>query len=936
MKSLCFSKILRTITTLLALLFSTCSIATNGSAIKKSAIVYYGHDISYSLVGIHDYIIVDPDNLSPYTHGFKTYKDKIYAYVSIGESNSNRHYFKELHENWKIGYNKLWGSVVLDISNEAYQQFLIDNVIQPMVNNGFKNFFFDTLDSYELVAKSKEDKDHYKRALIKFIKKFKKTFPNSKLIINRGFDIIDAVHNDIDAMLVESVFNGLSNDNLAYHKVKEEDRIWLLNKLSRVQKYGIDIIAVDYIDTSQTKKIKADISKLEALNFIPYITNKALNIYGQSSKNAISREILIITNSTHTKNTTIALRLLAMPIEYQGYIPIIKNIQDGLPTIEQLSRYKAVVVWLESNLKGHNNAFVDWIKTVLKAHKKLLFMSGFGMDDPTEILDVLGIKRIPTKTNLFTKQTITINDPILNFEAPVLLAKEKYAYQPEKANALLQIATKNNPSSTLIAKTSWGGYALYDYVVRNLADPESTQWVIDPFAFLKRTLELEDIPILDPTTENGRRLMFIHIDGDGSMNRVEWDPKLFSIEAIYEKILKKYKIPQSVSLVESETSSKKGLYIDLAPKLEKTAKAIFSLPYVEAASHTYSHPFYWNKVKNDHLEAKYRLNIKGYNFSLKEDILDSVKYVSKLQPKVKKKANLIFWSGDTDPNEEVLAYVYKHNILNINGGDTDITNDKPWLSLVSPYGIKHGEYIQTYTGAGNENIFTNDWTGPFWGYRKVIQTFQLTESPRRLQPLDIYYHFYAGSKTASLNALKDVYDWSLKQKVMPIYISEYIPKTLEFYDASIAKIDVSEAKNQYYFTGLKHLKTIRADDSLGSVDYTNNLIVLGQNEHNNTRYLHLNTQDNNLTVIFKQEGTLNYSFLEDSNAQVINYKKSKQKTTFTLKSHVPIELDYHLKKGCKIITKPKAKNKKTKNTRTGKRLLLKFNERVVNVVISCR
>lgn len=961
MKLLCFSKILKKLAPLLALLLSSFAIATNVSSIKKSAIVYYGHDISYSNVGIHDYIIVEPDNISPYSHGFKTYRDKIYAYVSIGEANSSRAYFKALHEDWKIANNNLWGSVVLDIANKDYQQFLIDKVIGPMVDKGYKNFFFDTLDSYELAVKSEKDANYYKQGLIKFIKKFKKTFPNSKLIVNRGFNIIDDIHDDIDAMLVESVFYGLSNENLAYKKVKEDDRAWLLNKLSKVQKYGIDIIAVDYIPLNEPQKINATIDKLEALNFIPYIANKDLDRYGKSSKNAISREILVLSNGKDPLNSTAALRLLAMPIEHLGYIPVIKKIEDGLPTAEQLTRYKAVVIWFQHDLTSNISAYINWIKTVLASHKKLLFMSGFGVYNNNEIYDVLSIKRIKTNSNIFTKRTISIKDPMLNFEAPVPLANHNYAYQPLKADALLQITTKNNPRSTAIAKTFWGGYALPGYVIKHLANQTYTQWIINPFAFLQRTLELDDIPILDPTTENGRRLMFVHIDGDGSMNRVEWDPKQYSIGATYKKVLKKYKIPQSVSLVEGETSRKRGLYSNDAPALEKIAKAIFSLPYVEAATHSYSHPYFWNKVKNGHLAAKYRLDIKNYNFDLDKEIKRSLEYINTLLPKGKTKAHVIFWSGDTSPTEAVLAYVYKENILNINGGETLITNDKPWLSLVYPYAIKQGEYIQPYTGAQNENLYTDEWTKNFGGYRKVIQTFKLTDSPRRLKPIDIYYHFYATSKTASLNALTSVYDWAIKQKVMPIYTTEYIPKILEFYDASIAiakikpnaaakiepnaakikpnaaKIKPNIAQNTYFFAGLKHLKTIRAVMSLGQVDYTNNQVVLGQNYHNNERYLHLNTQAKNMTVTFKQKDKLtSYTFLENSNAQVLNYKRTDKKITFTLRSHVPIEFDYHLKIGCQLKTTPKAKKTNTIKTQSGLRLSLQFKERVAHVVIHCR
>jgi len=64
MKRLCFSNFLA----LLFLLFGSTLFA---SLHDKSAIIYLGEKISYPMVGIHNYIIVDPDKTNVYTHGFE-------------------------------------------------------------------------------------------------------------------------------------------------------------------------------------------------------------------------------------------------------------------------------------------------------------------------------------------------------------------------------------------------------------------------------------------------------------------------------------------------------------------------------------------------------------------------------------------------------------------------------------------------------------------------------------------------------------------------------------------------------------------------------------------------------------------------------------------------------------------------------------------------
>ena len=96
-----------------------------GALSDKSAIVYYGDKISYPMVGVHDYIIVQPDLTNTNTHGFSVYKEKMYAYVSIGEIDKTIPEYKKIKKEWILAENKVWDSKVLDIKNPQYQHFLL-------------------------------------------------------------------------------------------------------------------------------------------------------------------------------------------------------------------------------------------------------------------------------------------------------------------------------------------------------------------------------------------------------------------------------------------------------------------------------------------------------------------------------------------------------------------------------------------------------------------------------------------------------------------------------------------------------------------------------------------------------------------------------------------------------------------------------------------
>ncbi|WP_457743677.1 endo alpha-1,4 polygalactosaminidase [Sulfurimonas sp.] len=870
-----------------------------GAITDKSAIVYYGEDISYPMVGIHDYIIVQPSHTNTHTHGFDVYKNKMYAYVSIGEIDTDIPEYKKIKKSWILGKNRAWKSKILDLTNPEYKKFLFNKIIEPQMKRGFKNFFFDTLDSYQLVDKTDTQREKSKAALVDIIKTFHKKYPNSKLIINRGFEIIDSIADSINAVLFESYYNGVSGKNLAYKKVTDKDRKWLDIQINKIKKHKLDIICVDYLNPKDLKtKSKKLITDIKEKGMIPYISTRDLTTYGFSSKNPIKREILTLINTRyHDRMLQGAHQYGALPLEYMGYIEKLYDVKNPLPKIKNMQQYAGVIVWL-TNYSKQPKKLINWLLKVKKAGIKIVFANNFA------VADVHLLKQFNIEVQNFTKPNNNINkivqkSDMMGYEFKPSLSYDGDYLKISTGKALYKIADKNGHTSTLAALMPWGGFAIGKSFIVTVGDDNI--WAINPFKFFVKALRLKSLPVPDTTTENGKRLSLAHIDGDGFMNRVEWNPKLFSADIIYKKILKKYNLPISVSIVGAEVDNN-GLYPKIAPQLQKIVKNIYKLPNVEPATHTFSHPFFWEKIKNGNLAPKYRLDPKGYKFSLDYETNGMLKELNtKYIPKEKPlRAHTLFWSGDCQPPENILAYVYKNKILNINGGDTYITNLHPWLSYIAPIGLGRGEYYQIYTGAQDENVYTNDWHGPFWGFRKVIQTFKLTNSPKRLKPIDIYYHYYSGSKRASLNALKDVYNWVEKQNIMPVYISEYISKAMDYYTVSI-----SNDKKNYLINGMKDLKTVRLEGLKNYPDLNYSTNIIGFNDFETHRYVHLGKASKAILSLSKSNDNA-YAYLVSSNGKIEQSSFNKYGFNLKLNSHVPLKIQLHIPKDCKYKLTSKA------------------------------
>src|SRR5262249_25749414 len=133
----------------------------------------------------------------------------------------------------------------------------------------------------------------------------------------------------------------------------------------------------------------------------------------------------------------------------------------------------------------------------------------------------------------------------------------------------LEIADAQGRRLAPVAEGDWGGLALDPYLL--VSGFEGRQrWIVDPFRFLASALALPDIPIPDVTTETGRGLMEIHIDGEGFVSPAELPHRPLAGEVIRRDFLARYHLPTTVSIIEGEIGSA-GLYPDRSRELEPVA-----------------------------------------------------------------------------------------------------------------------------------------------------------------------------------------------------------------------------------------------------------------------------------------------------------------------------------------------------------------------------
>lgn len=762
---------------------------------------HYGAKPPLQELRLFDIAVIDPDQI-PVGQTLPDGADGVspwFAYVSIGEVLPSRAYYPQMPAQWRVGRNTQWGSEVIDQTSPGWAQFFVDRIITPLWQRGFRGFFIDTMDSYHFIAQTAQDKARQEAALVQVLKTVKQRYPDAKLILNRGFEVLPALAGQVHAVAAESLFRGWNQARREYVEVTPADREWLLAQLKQVQQaLRVPIIAIDYVPPAERDLARETARRIRELGFSPWVSTPDLDYLGVGVLEVVPRRVALLTDivpDTDMLNST-AYRFLAMPLHYLGYVIEAYDVSKPLPAHLRDGRYAAIVTWFSQPANSINPDYEPWLKQHLNAGMKVVMLHQPGLTPDSELWATLGLKPIQPSTR--AALTIEQGHTALGFEAPIATNPRDVAAVQATVplrQSWLRLRDAQGQALDAVALTAWGGFAFYPYAAQIYNLNEQARWVIQPLEFLRAALGragANDWPTPDVTTEAGRRLLLVHIDGDGWASRAEMPGSPYASEVMARDVIERYRIPHTVSVIEGETGPK-GLYPSMSPDLEAIAKRIYALPHVELATHTYSHPFFWQRQtpRPGAAMSVLRLMVPDYQFSLQREIGGSAEYINTRLAPPGKRTRVLLWSGDCLPGTDAVKTADEAGLLNMNGGDTLITKSNPTWTEISGLGLIRGlperQHLQVFAPNQNENVYTNDWEGPYYGYERAIETFELTEHPVRFKPINIYYHTYSASKPAALNALHKVYRYALSQPTVPVYASDYIRKVHDFHRLVLAR-----------------------------------------------------------------------------------------------------------------------------------------------------
>jgi hypothetical protein len=552
--------------------------------------------------------------------------------------------------------------------------------------------------------------------------------------------------------------------------------------------------------------------------------------------------------------------LAELPLNHLGIAVDYHDVNSGqFPGPEEMKKYRGVITWFSDNKMKAPDLYLGWVQEQVLAGRRVIVMEYLGAyqdlaGEPTDpalvatAFDAIGGKHLGNWTDdasiIAVKQK---DDEVMGFEQSLPGRFDHYEqYQANvgtKVYMQLERTDMEGSASDVVWSGPGGGYVKIgmSHTETRLGQRYVVRWLLNPFRFFEDALGINNWPRADFTTLNGRRIFYMHIDGDGLDTITELDYKSRCGEIIRRDVLTKYDLPVTASVVIGLTAPPPyglGTLIDT-----NVARAIFRLDNVEIGSHGYAHPMDWRAG------AKSELSVPGlpdYVLSGDSEVSETIKYINEHLAPPGKTCRIMLWTGWCNPTETQLQSAYDSGVRNLNGGDPRMDSHYPsYAHMVSPV-HQVGSLLQYQTSAANEYILTDDWTPPYYRFQNVVQTFENTGSPKRVVPVNIYIHYYIARNFPAFEGLLNTLAWVLKQPLAPIFTSEYVDIARDFQWVRMAQT----AANKWVVRKGESLRTLRFDRPDVHVNLSDSKGVSGyaQDKDLGVTYVHLSA-DTEVTVV---------------------------------------------------------------------------------------
>jgi hypothetical protein len=640
-------------------------------------------------------------------------------------------------------------------------------------------------------------------------------------------------------------------------------------------------------------------------------TALAQTLSDEPTAEPVRREILAIYDSREEPrpDQTRIHRFAEMPLNHLGFVVSYWDINAGVPGADRGENLRGIITWLQ---RPASSELYAWAQQQVARGTRMVVIGDSGLPSGnTSLADVnklfaeIGFGLSGAAVDITYATRILHRDALIGYERPLDPVLPPFpivgTFGSDVSSHLILEHREGGQgggqalASSVVLTSSHGGYVANGYFVYEEPTTGRTKWIVDPFAFFQKAFGAEMMPIPDVTTLSGRRTWFSHIDGDG-WNNVTYiesyrDKPTIAAGVVLRELIAPYPdLPVAVGVIGADIDERYGT----PEAARQAARELFALPQVEVASHTYSHPYQWSFFENYDRQLEERIigpdesewkQVVGdrmrkfarrlfpglvrksaetegklidedppraysdFPFDLDQEVRGAIVAAEEMAPEGKH-GTLYLWSGGAEPFEAAIARTRRIGLRNLNGGDSRFDPDFPSISYLSPISRAVGAERQIYAGSANDYIFITDGGGREHGFLNLDATIGATENPRRLKPINVYYHMFAGERAAQLAGVRHHLDAARQAAVTPIAASHYAAIADGFFSTQITAL----GEQSWLVQSRGALQTVRFDDAGAlAVDFTRSVGVIGQRRKGSSLYVALDEAYDEVIVALSRD-----------------------------------------------------------------------------------
>ncbi|MCX6989684.1 MAG: endo alpha-1,4 polygalactosaminidase [Chlamydiae bacterium] len=240
-------------------------------------VIYYGDTAAPQLFTPYNPIIFDSERHPPLPLLLQQGK-QLLGYLDLAEITVSQDLYLSLkQQGLLLEQNPDWkDSWAIDIRNPYWKKLVLNTLVPSIFAQGFTGVFLDQVD----VALHLEEKNPTKykgmaAAAADLIKEIRRKFPGKRIMLNRGYEILPLVGNQIDYLLAETLYTSYNFQDKTYFIRPEKEFTWQMGKINeaRAQFPHLVVFSLDYWNPDDSKMIKTIYEKELSFCLRPYVSS---------------------------------------------------------------------------------------------------------------------------------------------------------------------------------------------------------------------------------------------------------------------------------------------------------------------------------------------------------------------------------------------------------------------------------------------------------------------------------------------------------------------------------------------------------------------------------------------------------------------------------------------------------------------------------------